>query len=652
MISEMSAVEIIGPMDLFMPTIEAVQDAGTLHIVETPLAELSRTELLSKIHLTEDQSRERDSCESTAQSLDEVIREIPGRIAPAAVLAGLAQPVYERLASQPLAALASRARELQGRVRSFRRREHNLTDDIKGLTGYEKVLAAFAPIVETHVLPRTFEMVGVIFERRNRLARDLLRREIARLKIDPYRFFEQPLAEGRLAVLIAFPRQESQRVRKLIDGAGIDDMLFPSHLRDLPFEEAFSALQKDLDRMSGERRGLREQRDRFFQERAAELIALRNLFRDRLARFDALPKLARTRHAFIIQGWLLSQGMASLGARLAGVSEGQVVLREVPHGAIGIPPVRLENGGPVKAFEPLLSLLPLPKYGTLDPTIYLATFFPPIYGLMLADVGYGAILLMAAAALYAFGRARKILRSLAIIAASCAFFTVVFGLVFGELFGELGRGFGLHPLWQERFSIEAGRSTSTLLGYLMLAIAVGAMQVLFGLVLGVVNARKTKDRAMALGNLARIAGLAVLFFFVGRMAKVLPPIFTSFGLVAAVLLLVLMVLQTMRHPTHGVLIPLEVLGAMGSILSYARIMAIGMASAVLSLLAAMLGGMISSVALAVLVVVLVHALNLVLGIIDPTIQGLRLHYVEFFSKFYLGGGRPYAPFKKLGGIAV
>ena len=47
---------------------------------------------------------------------------------------------------------------------------------------------------------------------------------------------------------------------------------------------------------------------------------------------------------------------------------------------------------------------------------------------------------------------------------------------------------------------------------------------------------------------------------------------------------------------------------------------------------------------------LVNALNLALGIIDPTIQGLRLHYVEFFSKFYLGGGRPFAPFKKLGGV--
>jgi V/A-type H+-transporting ATPase subunit I len=286
----------------------------------------------------------------------------------------------------------------------------------------------------------------------------------------------------------------------------------------------------------------------------------------------------------------------------------------------------------------------------MDPTLFLATFFPPIFGLMLADIGYGAILLLAAGVLLVFGRAKKLLKSLALIAASCGFFTVVFGFVIGELFGEVGRSFGLAPLWQERFSLAPGRTAPTIFGYLVIAVAVGALQVLFGLVLGVINARRTKDRNMALGNLARIAGLAVLFFFVGRLAKVLPPIFASFGLVALLLFLVLMIYQTVHHPSHGMLLPLEILSTMGNILSYARIMAIGMASAVLSLLASMLGGMAGNIVLALLIVVLVHALNLALGIIDPTIQGLRLHYVEFFSKFYLGGGAAFAPFKKLGGV--
>ena len=100
------------------------------------------------------------------------------------------------------------------------------------------------------------------------------------------------------------------------------------------------------------------------------------------------------------------------------------------------------------------------------------------------------------------------------------------------------------------------------------------------------------------------------------------------------------------------MMPLELLGTVGNILSYARIMAVGMASAVLALLANQFGSMINNVVLAVIVVVLIHALNLVLGIVDPTIQGLRLHYVEFFSKFYMAGGREYSPFQKTGGKSL
>jgi V/A-type H+-transporting ATPase subunit I len=516
--------------------------------------------------------------------------------------------------------------------------------------------------VETRELPRDFEMIGVVFEKRNKLARDALNREIERITSGTYKFLEQPLDGGRLAVLIGFPRRTAERVRSFVSSAGIGSMVFPPHLRDKPFEEAYAALQEEKAGLEGERRRLRGQMEGFFGENAAEMIGLHHLCHDHLARYDALPKFARTRHAFIVQGWLPRDRMEKLGADLArlpggsgeavvgGAAPSPVVLREVPGRTLGVPPVRLENVQPVRSFEPLLSLLPLPRYGSLDPTMFLATFFPPIFGLMLADAGYGAILLGAAAVLFFTGRARSLLRSLALIVGSCGLFTVVFGFVFGELFGELGRSLGLHPLWQERFSLAAGRATPTLLGYLLIALAVGTVQILFGLVLGVVNARRTRDRNMALGNLARIAGLAVLFFFVGRLARVLPPIFTSFGVIALLVFLVLMILQTIRHPAHGILLPLEILSAMGNILSYARIMAIGMASVVLSLLASMLGGMMGSIVLTVLVVVLVNALNLALGIIDPTIQGLRLHYVEFFSKFYLGGGRPFAPFKKLGGV--
>ncbi len=119
-------------------------------------------------------------------------------------------------------------------------------------------------------------------------------------------------------------------------------------------------------------------------------------------------------------------------------------------------------------------------------------------------------------------------------------------------------------------------------------------------------------------------------------------------MIALVVFLVLAVSAGRRNLTHGLMLPLEVLGTVGNILSYARIMAVGTASAVLALLANHFGSMIENLVLAGIVVALIHALNLVLGIVDPTIQGLRLHYVEFFSKFHITGGRPYLPLRKAG----
>ena len=110
-----------------------------------------------------------------------------------------------------------------------------------------------------------------------------------------------------------------------------------------------------------------------------------------------------------------------------------------------------------------------------------------------------------------------------------------------------------------------------------------------------------------------------------------------------------MIAQIIHSPTHGAMLPIEVLSTMGNILSYVRIMAIGLVSVTLAFLANLFGGMIGNVVVAIIIAALVHVLNLALGIFDPTIQGMRLQYVEFFSKFFIGGGTPYAPFRKSGG---
>jgi V/A-type H+-transporting ATPase subunit I len=86
------------------------------------------------------------------------------------------------------------------------------------------------------------------------------------------------------------------------------------------------------------------------------------------------------------------------------------------------------------------------------------------------------------------------------------------------------------------------------------------------------------------------------------------------------------------------------MGTVGNILSYVRLMAIGMASVILAMVANELGGSMEVLAVGILIAVMLHTLNLVLAMFSPSIHSIRLHVVEFYSKFYHGGGLPYHPF--------
>jgi V/A-type H+/Na+-transporting ATPase subunit I len=92
--------------------------------------------------------------------------------------------------------------------------------------------------------------------------------------------------------------------------------------------------------------------------------------------------------------------------------------------------------------------------------------------------------------------------------------------------------------------------------------------------------------------------------------------------------------------------PIEFIGLIGNVLSYLRIAAIGLASLYLAKMANEIAGVLGSVIVGIIVAVLIHSLNLVLGAFSPAIHSLRLHYVEFFRKFYTGGGRNYRPFRR------
>ena len=213
---------------------------------------------------------------------------------------------------------------------------------------------------------------------------------------------------------------------------------------------------------------------------------------------------------------------------------------------------------------------------------------------------------------------------------------IVFGILYGELFGTFGEELGMHPIWFHR----AGDNVTSLL---LLSLGTGVAHISLGLILGVWTAIQERSRSHLLERGGMLIGLAALLTLVGAVSGYLPEGLMN-PAIAGIIVGIAILGSSMGW--LGLLIgPIEFISLIGNILSYLRIAAIGLASVYLAQVANQLGGVLGSAAVGILIAVLIHGLNIALGAFSPTIHSLRLHYVEFFRKFYEGGGRRFEPYK-------
>jgi V/A-type H+-transporting ATPase subunit I len=216
--------------------------------------------------------------------------------------------------------------------------------------------------------------------------------------------------------------------------------------------------------------------------------------------------------------------------------------------------------------------------------------------------------------------------------------SILFGFLFGEFLGTLGPSIGLKPILLDRAD---GEST---LDLLMMVIGVGAIHIFLGLIIGVLNAVKHHNKKHLLERGGMLIGLIGIAVLVGQMSGFLP---ASTNILGYSLLVLGVVLLGMSFGVTGLVLgPIEFVGLLGNILSYLRIAALGLASVFLAKVANDLVGMVGNVVVGVIVAILIHSLNIVMGAFSPTIQSLRLQYVEFFRRFYEGGDKSFKPFMK------
>ncbi len=621
MIVRMSKIMVMGPLDLLIDTLALIERLGIMQIDTDRDEGTVDQESADQPYLLDRKSvLEHQFYENLGKKIDELFKILPPakHISPEHVSA-LAPDTVASIIPDHIAESRKRFNDIV-----------SIQQEIEELERYSIYLDALGELADESETHDDIEWIGVQVESHKDLV-DL--QDQIESKYEGKVVVEAVTRDdGDQIAVITTERELFHDVLKTIQEMKLVVYRPPEDLRSQP-----CAKQKNIiTRRIGEKKGmlslLREQEDNFTRKWQSEYQKIRNLVDSQLSLIKVTAAVVRTRMCFFIYGWLPASDFQLLENELEKQFGGKVVLEEseLAEKDFSRIPTALHNPVYFEPFELFTRLLPMPPYASFDLTPFIGIFFPIFFGMMLGDIGYGVILLCIAFFLIRRFAGRRNLKDAGKILFISSLYTIVFGLFYGELFGTIGHTFlGLKPIIFDR--------RTSIIPMFCFAVAVGVVHVILGLVLGVILSLRhhlKKEAIFKLVNIFVILCLCILAvsYFTPSMTMVQKPLLLTIGIATPVLFIV-----------GGIMAPLELLKNVGNIISYARIMAIGLTSVLLAYVANYVAGRIGSVWAGIIVAVLLHTFNLLLGVFAPTIHSLRLHYVEFLSKFMEPGGKEFRP---------
>lgn len=625
MIKEMTKVQIIGPKSLLDDVIRTLHAMALVHIETVPARKEAEEAFLKRLPLERDKIEEKERLEKASERVKNLLM----------LLTPPERTVSVRIEAHEIEKFLEDAVPVEEEVRGLHSSLDDLATELSVIDKYERILRAFAPMVPRLGGLKNFEVVGLTIEKTREDIVGLLSGEVERVTEGSYEMFSQEIDDTTVGVVLTYPRKFDSRVRHLISGRSVNEVRLPDEYGGMTLIEALKEMERRKAAIPGLMDDAGKRLKRVSEEWHPRLTALKKAIDDALDEIGVLTYAAQTRFTFVVEGWVPAESFAALKERFGALFEDKVLVRciEIQKSEVDLIPVYIKNPRLLRPFEVFLTALPPPKYGSVDPTPYIAIFFPAFFGLIVGDVGYGAVLFAVCMYLKRRLRHNERLSDIFTALSVSSLSAVLFGFLFGEFFGDLGERLGImRPLLFHR-----AEALKTLL---VLTLGIGAGHVALGLVIGAVNRMYRGKTREAGAKLAQLVIIAVFLALVGTLFGYVPREFFTPGVVVIIASFVVLVI------IEGVVGPLELIKALGNMLSYMRIMAVGAASVVMAMVANRIGGLSENFIIGIIAAALIHTLNIAISVLSPSIQSLRLQYVEFFSKFYEGGGRRYTPFRK------
>jgi len=479
------------------------------------------------------------------------------------------------------------------------------------------------------------------------------------------------------AIAIFCRKKDSGQVLEILGGAGYQEIKPP--FSSGTAREHILADEKEIVKLEKSLVSAEEDIEALKEKYAPLVLAAEEHYSIEIQKAEAPLRIATTPNSFVIDGWIPKSSYIAVETEIdkklgKKVSVEDLAIAEKKE--IEEAPSNLRNSILSKPYELFTKLMSTPNYNEVDPTIFLFLVFPLFFGIMIGDFGYGIGLIVAGFLMFRkWGQGNEDFGKLCLIIISGGVFACIFGLLFfGEMFGlpfhppehdhdvynwEFLFNFPLHPVMEKLHAVS---------DYLVLSVVAAWIHISAGFILGFFN-ELHHDRRHAVVKILWLIILLGLFmqlmfiaqgnsiggFFYGFIGAPFAELSAEFaGMTLSFVAIGLIVAGAAGFfvilGAGGAMEFMEILSLLSNVISYTRIAGIGIAKGAMAyafnwivIENFFLGGNIIIIILGAVVLVVLHLLVFILGSMSAGIQALRLNYVEFFLKFFKGGGVEFEP---------
>jgi len=455
--------------------------------------------------------------------------------------------------------------------------------------------------------------------------------------------------ENRYACLVVYLKENANEVQKLLRSAEFALVNFAPMTGTVP--ELIRQHEEKVSQAEGQLQSYKESATKLSKS-LLKLEILHDHYSNLLSREQTKGAAPATQRTVILEGWVKEKNYPCLEKIVSGFEASS--LSRVKPAADEQIPVEIENKQIVQPFEFITRLYGMPQPSNVDPTIFLAPFFALFFGICLGDAGYGLVMLVAAVLI---GRKMQGDRKLVWMLAICAVFAILVGILTGSWFGDSVSKFApqLEALRVRLMWFDPLEKPMMMMG---VAMGLGYIHLMTGLLIAFVHNLKLRDYASAVfEQLTWLVMLNSIVIYAFSKAGILPAGLGMFCSRFAIVPAVLIVLLSSRVGGWGARLGMGAYNLfstvfyLGDVLSYLRLMALGMVSSGLGMAINIIAELTLEIPyigfiVAILIFVGGHAFNLFLSILGAFVHTMRLQFVEFFPKFLVGGGRTFQPLHK------